>query len=54
MLNEVRFILIDDDDDDDDFSLVNLLHGLLNCEIGGLDCLVNTTEYRTCVHCIHM
>ena len=28
------------------------LHGLLNCEIGGLDCHVITTEYRTRVHCI--
>ena len=35
-------------------SLVNLLHGLLNCEIGGLDCRVITTEYRTSVHYIHM
>jgi len=26
----------------------------LNCEIGGLDCRVITTEYRTRVHCIHM
>jgi len=33
---------------------VNSLHGLLNCEIGGLDCHVSTTEYRTRVHCIHM
>jgi len=33
---------------------VNSLHGLLNCEIGGLDCLVITTQYRTRVHCIHM
>ena len=30
--------------------LVNTLHGLLNCEIGGLDCRVITTEYRT-RHC---
>jgi len=37
-----------------DQTLVNSLHGLLNCEIGGLDCRVITTEYRTCVHCIHM
>ena len=28
-----------------DQTLVNSLHGLLNCEIG---------EYRTHVHCIHM
>jgi len=25
-----------------------------DCEIGGLDCHVITTEYRTRVHCIHM
>jgi len=25
---------------------VNSLHGLLNCEIGGLDCRVITTEYK--------
>ena len=37
-----------------DQTLVNSLHGLLNCEIGGLDCRVITTEYRTRVHCIHM
>ena len=30
------------------------LHGLLNCETGGLDCLVITTECITRVHCIHM
>ena len=35
-------------------TLKNSLHRLLNCEIGGLDCHVITTEYRTCVHCIHM
>ena len=35
-------------------TLVNSLHVLLNCEIGGLDCHVSTTEYRTRVHCIHM
>jgi len=35
-------------------SLLSSLHGLLNCEIGGLDRHVITTEYRTCVHCIHM
>jgi len=34
--------------------LVNSSHGLLNCEIGGLDCHVITTEHRTHVHCIHM
>ena len=33
---------------------MNSLHILLNCEIGGLDCHVITTEYRTRVHCIHM
>ena len=27
--------------------LANSLHRLLNCEIGGLDCHVITTEYRT-------
>jgi len=37
-----------------DQTLVNSLHGLLNCEMGGLDFHVITTEYRTCVHCIHM
>jgi len=30
-----------------DQSLVKSLHGLLNCEIGGLDWHVITTEYRT-------
>jgi len=30
------------------------LHGLLNCEIGGLNCRGTTTEYRTRVHYIHM
>jgi len=29
---------------------MNSLHRLLNCEIGGLDCHVITTEYRTRVH----
>ena len=33
---------------------MNALHGLLNCEIGGLDCHVITTEYRPLVDCIHM
>ena len=28
-------------------TLMNLLHGLFNCEIGGLDCRVITTEYIT-------
>jgi len=37
-----------------DQTLVHSLHGLLNCEIGGLDCYVITTEYRTRVDCIHM
>jgi len=37
-----------------DQKLVNSLHALLNCEIGGLDCHVITREYRTRVHCIHM
>jgi len=32
-----------------DQTLVNSLHGLLDCEIGGLDYVI-TTEYRTCVH----
>ena len=35
-------------------TLVKSLHGLMNCEIGGLACHVTTTEYRTRVHCIHM
>jgi len=35
-------------------TLVNSLHGLLNCETGGLDRRVITTECRTRVHCIHM
>jgi len=30
-----------------DQTLVNSLHGLLNCEIGGLYCRVITTEYIT-------
>jgi len=29
---------------------MNSLHGLLNCEIGGLDCCVITSDYRTHVH----
>ena len=37
-----------------DQTLVNSLHRLLNSEIGGLDCRVITTEYRTRVRCIHM
>jgi len=35
-------------------TLVNSLHRLMNCVIGGLDCRAITTEYRTCVHRIHM
>ena len=34
--------------------LMNSLHGLLICYIGGLDCRVITTEYRTRAHGIHM
>jgi len=30
------------------------LHGLLNREIGGLDCHVITTDYYTHFHCIHI
>ena len=30
------------------------LYGLLNCEIGALDCRVITTEHSSRVHCIHM
>jgi len=37
-----------------DQTLVNSLQVLLNCEIGGLDSHVITTEYRTRVHNIHM
>jgi len=37
-----------------DQTLMNSLHGLLNCEIGELDCHVMTTEYRTRVHYKHM
>jgi len=37
-----------------DQKLVNSLHRLLKCEIGGLDCRVITTEYRTLAHCIHV
>ena len=37
-----------------DQTLVNSLYGRLNCEIGGLDCHVVTTEYRTHVYCIRM
>jgi len=36
-----------------DQTLVNSLHRLLNCEIGGLDCHFITTEYKTRVRCIH-
>ena len=34
--------------------LYNLLHGLLNCEIGGLDGRVITIENITHVHRLHM
>jgi len=37
-----------------DQTLMNSLHGPLNCEIDRLDYHVITTEYRTRVHCIHM
>jgi len=37
-----------------DETLVNSLHRLVDCEIGGLGGRVTTTEYRTRVHCIHM
>jgi len=37
-----------------DQTLVNSLHGLLICEIGGLDCLVIITQYTTHVNLIHM
>ena len=37
-----------------DHTLLNSLHRLVNCEIGGLDCHIITTEYRTRVQCIHM
>ena len=37
-----------------DQTLVNLLHRLLNCEIGGLECHVITTEYRTRVRYVQM
>ena len=33
-----------------DQTLMSSLHRLLNCEIGGLDFHVITTEYRTRVH----
>ena len=36
-----------------DRTLMNSVNGMLNCEIGGLDRRVITTEYRTRVHCIH-
>ena len=39
--------------ENNDHTLVNSLHGLLNCEIGGLDCRVITTEYISSVHCPH-
>jgi len=34
-----------------DQTLLNSLHRLISCEIGGLDF---TTKYIMCVHCIHM
>ena len=37
-----------------DQTIVNSLQGLLNYEIGELDCHVITTEYKTRVHCIQM
>jgi len=37
-----------------DQTLMNSLHGRLNCEIGEFDSHGITTEYRTRVHCIHM
>ena len=37
-----------------DQTLMNSLHGQLNWKIGGLECCVITTEYRTRVHCIQM
>ena len=37
-----------------DQKLLSSLHGLLNCEKGGLDCRVITTQYRARVHCIYM
>ena len=37
-----------------DKTFVNSLNGLLDCEIGGLDCHVITTEYKTRVQCTHM
>jgi len=36
-----------------DQTLVYSLHRLLNCEIGGLDCPVITTEYKTRVMLVH-
>jgi len=36
-----------------DQTVMNSLQGLLNCEIGGLDCRAITTEYISHVHCIH-
>ena len=35
-------------------TLVHSLHGLLNCEIGRLDCHSIPTEYRTRDHCKYM
>jgi len=39
---------------DIDQTLVNSLHRLYNSEIGGLECHVIKTQYRTRVLCIHM
>jgi len=36
-----------------DQKLVNSLHRLLNCEIGGLDCHVITKTYTTSVHIVY-
>jgi len=36
-----------------DQTLLNPLHGLLYCKIGGLDCLVITTEYISFGYYIH-
>jgi len=37
-----------------DQTLLNSLHGLLICKIGGLDCRIITTEYITRFHFIHV
>jgi len=33
---------------------MNSSHGLLNCEIGGLDSVLLQQSIRSRVHCIHM